>query len=187
MVSLRSLIQSSALHDPNKTMKRWLLLLPMCVVTAVAYATGEWYPLSSFPMYSKFDERTYYVYLANRDGEPVPTVRYQIVASELKKQYGIELKKLEEKHGGSSYDFDAQKLRAAGATTMKWLRTSWVPDRAADQMDGARESGLKLVEVRVFLEDGEFRKRETVVGWWNEGEADASENSDKQKKGDAGA
>jgi hypothetical protein len=148
-------------------MKRWLLLLPMCVVIAVAYVTGEWYPLSSFPMYSKFDERTYYVYLADEAGNPVPTVRYQIVASELKKHYRRELNKLENQHGGSSYDFEEDKLKTAGATTMKWLRSEWVPERAPDQMDGARKSGLKLVEVRFYLQDGKFLKRETVVGYWN--------------------
>ena len=139
----------------------------MCVVIAVAYVTGEWYPLSSFPMYSKFDERTYYVYLADEAGDPVPTVRYQIVASELKKHYRRELNKLEDQHGGSSYDFDEAKLSGAGAATMKWLRTEWVPERAPDQIDGARKSGLRLIEVRVFLQDGKFLKRETVVGHWN--------------------
>ena len=158
-------------------MKRWLLLLPMSVVIAVAYVTGEWYPLSSFPMYSKFDERTYYVFLADEAGEPVPTVRYQIVASELKKHYRRELNKLEDQHGGSSYDFDEKKLRRAGSTTMQWLRTEWVPERAPDQIDGARKSGLKLIEVRVFLQDGKFLKRETVVGHWN----------DKGGKGGSGA
>lgn len=148
-------------------MKRWLLVLPMSVVIAVAYVTGEWYPLSSFPMYSKFDERTYYVYLADENGEAVPTVRYQIVASELKKHYRRELNKLEDQFGGSSYDFDEIKLRTAGAATMKWLRTEWVPDRAPDQVDGAERSGLSLVEVRVFLDQGKFLKRETVVGYWN--------------------
>ena len=148
-------------------MKRWLLLLPMSLVIVVAYVTGEWYPLSSFPMYSKFDERTYYVYLANEAGKAVPTVRYQIVASELKKHYRRELNRLEDEHGGSSYDFDPGRLRFAGQKTMDWLRTEWVPERAPDQVEGARKSGLKLVEVRVFLEDGRFLKRETVVGFWN--------------------
>ena len=148
----------------------------MCAVIAVAYVTGEWYPLSSFPMYSKFDERTYYVYLADEAGEPVPTVRYQIVASELKKHYRRELNKLEDQHGGSSYDFAEPRLREAGAATMKWLRTEWIPERAPDQLEGARKSGLKMVEVRVFLKDGKFLKRETVVGYWDEeGKRDAKE------------
>jgi hypothetical protein len=152
-------------------MKRWLLLIPMCAVIAAGYYSGEWYPLSSFPMYSKFDDRTYYVYLADREGEPVPTVRYQIVASELKKHYRRELNAIEEQRGGSSYDFDAATLGQAGARTMQWLRSEWVPERAPDQVDGARKSGLQLVEVRVYLEDGEFRKRETVVGRWTGGDS----------------
>ncbi len=150
-------------------MKRWLLFIPLCVTVAAAYASGEWYPLSSFPMYSKFDDRTYYVYLADKNGEPVPTVRYQIVASELKKHYRRELNLLEDRYGGSSYEFDAPKLRQAGAETMKWLRTEWLPERAPDQIEGAKKSGLQLFEVRVFLEDGRFQKRETSVGSWDGG------------------
>jgi len=150
-----------------RKMKRWLFLIPFCVIVAISYVSGEWYPLSSFPMYSKFDDRTYYVYLADRNGEPVPTVRYQIVASELKKHYRRELNLLEDRYGGSSYGFDQPKLRQAGAETMKWLRTEWVPERAPDQMEGAEQSGLQLFEVRVFLEDGKFQKRETAVGSWN--------------------
>lgn len=152
-------------------MKRWLLIIPLCVIVAAAYASGEWYPLSSFPMYSKFDDRTYYVYLADKNDEAVPTVRYQIVASELKKHYRRELNKLEDEHGGSSYEFDEAKLRQAGAETMQWLRTEWVPERAPDQIEGAQASGLQLFEVRVFLEDGKFQKRQTPVGFWNDDKA----------------
>ena len=46
-----------------------LSLTPMFVAIAVCYAVGEFYPFSSFPMYSKFDDRTYLAILRSAEGE----------------------------------------------------------------------------------------------------------------------
>ncbi|NNE94026.1 MAG: hypothetical protein HKN23_20440, partial [Verrucomicrobiales bacterium] len=72
-----------------KPLQTALFFLPFVIFTAAAYVTKEFYPLSSFPMYSKFDERTYYTYLRSADGEELPTMpTIRMYASDLKKRYG---------------------------------------------------------------------------------------------------
>ena len=61
-------------------------LIPMLIAMGLCWIAGEFYPLSSFPMYSKFDDRTYLVYLKSEAGEALPTVpTISMVASQLKK------------------------------------------------------------------------------------------------------
>ena len=56
------------------------------------YPKGEFYPLSSYPMYSHFEGRDYYVFLADAEGEPVPCKSFGITAPKLKKRFKGELK-----------------------------------------------------------------------------------------------
>ena len=53
---------------------------------------GEWYPLSTYPMYSNFSGRDYYLYLADAAGEPVPCMDFGISAPKLKKKFKALLK-----------------------------------------------------------------------------------------------
>lgn len=140
----------------------------MFVVIGVAYSTKEFYPLSSFPMYSKFDEKTYYVYPRHAEtGEAIPTVRLQIVASDLKKHYLGELDELDEQHDHSHYEWSIEQRRPAGEATLTMLRDEWLPDRAPDVLATGELQQVELVDVRVVLKDGKLTKREEVVGSLN--------------------
>jgi hypothetical protein len=56
------------------------------------YPKGEFYPLSNYPMYSHFEGRDYYVFLADGEGEPVPCKDFGLTAPKLKKRFKGELK-----------------------------------------------------------------------------------------------
>lgn len=43
----------------------------LLIITAASIGVIEWYPLSSFPMYSRLSTRTHYVHLTGLDHEPI--------------------------------------------------------------------------------------------------------------------
>ena len=137
------------------------VLIPMFVAMAVCYAVGEFYPFSSFPMYSKFDDRTYLVYLKSADGEVLPTAPTLkgMVSSQLKKRYGAELAALKKTHKGSPFDWTAEQKREAGEATLAYLRNI----RAPKAFSRGKLDGLRLIDVRITLENGELVKREEEV------------------------
>ena len=123
-----------------------LALIPMLIAMGLCWVAGEFYPLSSFPMYSKFDDRTYLVYLKSEAGEPLPTVpSISMVASQLKKRYGAELAELKEKYKGSHFDWTVEQKREAGEKTLAYLRDTFAPQAFAD----GKLDGVRLVDVRI--------------------------------------
>ncbi len=132
----------------------------MFLAMAACYIAGEFYPLSSFPMYSKFDERTYLVYLKSADGEPLGTVpAVGMVASELKKAYGDELEALKKDHKGSHFDWSVEIKRKAGEATLRYLRDTRSPEFFRD----GKLDGVRLVDLRIFLTDGVLTTREEEI------------------------
>ncbi|MCF6312853.1 MAG: hypothetical protein L3J39_10425 [Verrucomicrobiales bacterium] len=143
-------------------MRRGLLLLPMLVAIALCYVFEDFYPLSHFPMYSKFDERTYYVYLRDKQGEPVAAVpHFNIYTSDLKKHYGRDLKALKKKLKGSHFDWSAEQKWSAGMETLAYLKN----ERSPKAFEGEKWQGLALIDVRIRRgEDGKLERSEQVVG-----------------------
>lgn len=132
----------------------------MFIAMAACYAAGEFYPLSSFPMYSKFDDRTYLVYLKSAGGETLGTVpTVNMVASQLKKQYGDDLEDLKKQFKGSHFDWSVDQKRIAGEATLVYLRDVFAPQAFA----GGQLDGLRLVDVRVFREGNRIVTREEEV------------------------
>jgi hypothetical protein len=136
----------------------------MFLAMGICYLAGEFYPLSSFPMYSKFDDRTYLVYLKNSGGSPLPTVpTISMVSSQLKKRYGAELEVLKEKHKGSHFDWSVEQRREAGDLTLKYLEDTFAPQA----FEGGKLDGVRLIDVRIRMEDGKLTKTEQMVGQLN--------------------
>lgn len=137
----------------------WLALLPFFLTVAFCYATSEFYPFSKFPMYSKFEEKTYYVYLIDGDGKAVPTLDFKIFASELKKQYGDRLDDLKKKQKGSHYDWTVAQKAPAALGTLQYLRDERAPKAFAD----GKHDALTLVDARIFWKDGQLIKMEEPI------------------------
>lgn len=143
-------------------MGRWLYLAPLMAAVLLCYLIQDFYPLSHFPMYSKFDDRTYYVYLRGEDGEPIAAVpNFNIYTSDLKKHYSRDLKALKKKFKGSHFDWTAEQKWPAGMATLEYLKN----ERAPKVFANGKWQGLSLIDVRIKRgADGRLEKHELVVG-----------------------
>lgn len=152
---------TSSGNAPKFCCSRLVALAPMFVAMAVCYAVGEFYPFSSFPMYSKFDDRTYLMILRDAEGNDLPTARSLkgMVSSELKKQYGDDLEDLKKKYKGSHFDWTVEQKREAGEATLDYLKTT----RAPKAFVRGKLDGVRLIDVRISLENGKLLKSEEEV------------------------
>jgi hypothetical protein len=136
-------------------------LIPMLLAMGLCWVAGEFYPLSSFPMYSKFDDRTYLVYVKSASGETLPTVpTFSMVSSQLKKRYGAELAELKQKYKGSHFDWTVEQKSEAGEKTLAYLRDTFAPQAFAD----GKLDGLQLIDVRIRRTAAGLEKTEQQVG-----------------------
>ncbi len=153
----------------SKLARNLAALTPLFVAMLLCWVVGrndkgdedaEFYPLSSFPMYSKFDARTYLTYLKTADGTPLATVpAVNMVASQLKKRYGDELDDLKKQHKGSHFDWTVEQKRPAGLATLQYLRDTHSPGSFAD----GKLKGVRLIDVRLFLKDGKIAREEQEI------------------------
>jgi hypothetical protein len=161
MASLLSMI--SALL-PFKTL---LLVVFLCYVkvqreplSVALDTTAEFYPLSSFPMFSTFADNARYVHLADGEGEPVLPSVYNSSTGSLSKSYRKYLLKEKKKKGQTFDELALLQRRAAGDQLLRDLRESVAP--AA--FENGTKQHLRLYEV-VLRRDAEgklVREREMV-------------------------
>lgn len=121
---------------------------------------AEFYPLSAFPMYSKFSARPIYVYLTDEQGKPLASDReFGVRTSVLKKIYDGELRKQAKAFGTAVSKLPQDGKRVAGDATLKVLRESLAPERV-----GERGGELRLREGVLTLENGEIKTADSEVG-----------------------
>ena len=123
------------------------------------YPRGEFYPLSSYPMYSSFRGRDYYFYLADGEGEAVPCKAFGITAPKLKKRFKSELKDAE---------LSESKLRdrqlppeQIGELAGKVLRRLAKEGGGGGVLSPGEQLTMRLVYV--WSEDGEIKKSDYHV------------------------
>src|SRR5215470_18604861 len=86
---------------------RWLRRVPcklMLATILIGLAVGEWYPFSSFPMYSRFAPQAWYVFVTDGSDQVVPTQPY----------FGVSAMPLRR-----MFETRALALRAAGASVQE--------------------------------------------------------------------
>ncbi|MDB6075362.1 MAG: hypothetical protein JWO89_3002, partial [Verrucomicrobiaceae bacterium] len=82
----------------------WSLVVVMALVvpllTRKSDKPGEFYPFSNFPMYSRFEPQTYYVYVRDLKGGPVSVAAlFGTSITNVKKVYDNKLTGLKKKSG----------------------------------------------------------------------------------------
>ena len=83
---------------------------------------AEFFPFSSFPMYSGFSPRPFVVYVADGEGKPFAANHdFLVRTSILKKDYERRLKAIKKETGVSLEDLTPEEKRPAGEATLHHL------------------------------------------------------------------
>jgi hypothetical protein len=122
---------------------------------------AEFYPLSSFPMYSAFTDRTYYVYVTDGGGEPLGfTTTFGTRAADVRKFYSARLRDTKEATGTDIGEMSPGDKREAGDAALRHLVEVLWRDRPGDPGFGA----LQLHEVVIEKAPGRVTSTEQLVG-----------------------
>jgi hypothetical protein len=124
------------------------------------------FPLSSFPMYGDFPDRTDYVYLADAAGNPLPMhdlfgFRSTFIKRIYSRKVGEIVREME--RAGEEPELHlltVDQLRPAGDATLQWMVEN---DRRRSRKQGPVPP-LQLVEVDVMVRDGRLVRDGRVVG-----------------------
>ena len=150
----------------------WIFILA-CLVPKQGKGTEneryEFFPFSHFPMYSGFSERDYYVYVSDRDGEPLATETLAFVRStKLKKIFNTELSGIQKRYKKRKDLLTGDQCRPAGDATLKWLVEN-APDSAGSRLRD--RSPLRLYRVYISVDRGTLVETDPQeVGQWPSGE-----------------
>jgi hypothetical protein len=141
-----------------RSLAKLLLRIPFREVwlsAALLLIVEEEYPFSNFPMYSNLNEESVYFVVVNSDSEVLPYVpNFRSRSSYVPKALKTERGKLE-KEGMSP---DAAQ-REAGKIVLLHLVETAEPQRR----EGLLRNGLKLIEVRISVDDFRLQEKENVV------------------------
>ena len=145
---------TDALHFFGKLLLR-IPFREVWLSVALLLVVGENYPFSDFPMYSSLDEESVYFVVRTGQGETLPyATSFRSRASFVPKALKSERGKLE-KAGMSS---DAA-LRQASENILLYLLERAEPQKR----DGLLRNGLKLVEIRISVDDSRLAEEEKVL------------------------
>ena len=127
---------------------------------------AEFYPLSSFPMYSTFSESPFLVFLTDSAGNRIAIdTTLKSHASELKKTYEFRLKlgKKEAEVGGRLTDVPLELKAAAGLATLKLFKAR---PQVQEYLAGCADKALQLHEVVLTAGKEGVERREVMVAQW---------------------
>jgi len=138
---------------------RQLPCKPLLVLTFLCLALKEQYPFSNFPMYSTFENKTYYVHLADGADQPVPTAEaLGLATSTLKKIYDGEVRRELRRLQVRREHLTAEQKQAIGGPVLARLKKA----SAAQGAVGIPEV-LRLYQVDIALAGGRFEKRRSFI------------------------
>ena len=133
---------------------------PLLLLTAACLLIEEQYPFSHFPMYSRFSAGTYYVYLGDGAGRPLPSyTTVGVSTATLKKMYDKELGR------------EAKRLRTRRTALMidskrviaERLLAGFKRSEAAGAI-GPLPTPLRIYEVQVRLVGRQLQQEPQLVG-----------------------
>ena len=134
-----------------------LVVLSLCLKNPDGRA--EYYPFSNYPMYSQFDGEDYFLYLADQDGQPLPSKEtFRITTPKVKKRFKSELGKVAKQLGVKKREVDGVELEAVGVTTLLTLN-----NRVQDHPRVIGLTELQLIYVDLRRGDGEIVVSERKV------------------------
>lgn len=153
--------------SPTRILRRVPLKVAL-LLTAVCLIVKEQFPFSHFPMYQSFSDYSFSVYVADRDGEPLPVQAItSYKTSKLKKIFHDEQRAERERLERAGVDIEgfrfmtAEQRRPAGERTLAWLFDKTKPSGRAP-LEAAAPLRLYYIHLRVG-EDGFEREVELIA------------------------
>ncbi len=133
---------------------KWLL-----VMTGLCLVLRENYPFSNFPMYSSFNNRTYYLYLTDAQGEAIKTRLFGLSSSGLKKIFDRYSRQELDRFQDAGKDRVPLAEASAGQLLLRYLEglSAGRPEAAG------LLAGLRLQHVQVSQQDDALKLATRVV------------------------
>jgi hypothetical protein len=133
---------------------------PLLVLTAASLLIQEQYPFSDFPMYSTFGPKTYYLYLADGAGVPIPVLTVLgMRTTTLKKVFATEIRKEREHFPARPKRLTPAQKQAVGERLLARLKAS----PAAKKRGRKVPNVLRLYEVNISLVEGHLDKQTELI------------------------
>tara|TARA_R110002111_G_scaffold133599_1_gene199542 strand:+ start:59 stop:544 length:486 start_codon:yes stop_codon:yes gene_type:complete len=150
-------------EDTVAATNRWWQRIPMLrvVVLTVAFLLiGEQFPFSYFPMYSSFDPRTEYYFVADQSGSPLACIEvFGTSTANVKKMYRTRLRELISHRGAKELEATLSEREIIGREMLVYLRELGV--RSGREVPDDVIMLKRVVVERIHT--GEIMKRETIV------------------------
>ena len=140
---------AASLLSISKRLWPFLLVLALC---GTSFFIGEQYPLTNFPMYKSFPDHTFYVYVGDKNGEPIPVKDLTgINTSKLKKPYNKEIDRVRKKLKKRKLELSPAERQEAGVTALRTLYNN-APAAGRERLDEL--APLQLFHVWIHSRDG---------------------------------
>ena len=135
----------------------------MTVLVVALFVIKEQFPFSNFPMYSRFEPETYYVYVTSEKGDIVPVgPMFGRSISDVKKAYDRKLSNLKKSiKGVRKIDMPADKKKDAAVECLQWL-VEITPPANGEKLKAL--GTIHLHEVQIEYVDRKINKSDTLVG-----------------------
>lgn len=137
------------------------------VLTVVCLAVKEEFPFSHFPMYESFSDYSFVVYVADRDGEPIPVQRLTSQkTSKLKKIFNTEQKQVRKELEAAGVKIEGYRFmtreqrRPAGEKTLKWLYKN---SKNAGAEELRKHAPLRLYYLHLRVGEGGFERELELI------------------------
>ena len=142
--------------------------LKLCLlVTVVCLVVKEEFPFSHFPMYESFSDYSFTVYIADRDGEPIPVQSLTSQkTSKLKKIFNKEQKLVRKELEGAGVEIDGYRFmtagqrRPAGEETLRWLYEN---SKESGVEELRRLAPLRLYYIHLRVGDEGFERQVELI------------------------
>ena len=133
--------------------------------TLASVVIREQYPISHFPMYSGFEDRTWFLYFKDADGEPLQAKRaFKNTVARCKKRYGS-LRDDYVEETGTPHDklSDADHAEIGGRLIEELKRKAPEKVKKKREFDKVFNAPVTLVRVEIQYGDGEFSRVEKDI------------------------
>ena len=132
----------------------------MWLLAAICLVVQEQYPFSHFPMYSSFGDRTYYIYLADGAGQPLPTrPTAGMTTPTLQKVFDGELRRQRRELRARNEQLAPEHRNLVAARVLERVKT----DAATRGTAASLPPVLRLYQVNIRLVERRYEKQTLLL------------------------